>query len=95
MAKNIAKKIVAFLRPSNLQKYFFDPREAWLVMVLLFLAEIVVNVLVINRIPCKYYVLTIIKENFHKNNVYNFKTLSAWNTICLHGHVQYIIVRFF
>ena len=47
------KKIRGTLRPSNLKRYLFDPGQAWLAMIALFIAESVVNIVVIHKIKCE------------------------------------------
>ena len=47
------KKIGRALKPNKLWKYLTDPGQAWLVMLMLFIAECFVNVLVIQKVKCK------------------------------------------
>ncbi len=54
MAASSWKKIHGIIRPGNLRRFLTDPSKTWLVMVMLFVAECVVNIYVIHKIPCEY-----------------------------------------
>ena len=47
------KKIRGTLSPGNLKRYLTDPRSPWFVMFGLLFAELIVNILVIQKIKCK------------------------------------------